>query len=91
MSFDLVESPWLRAGIKYKALDLYTGVTTTIIRTFTAESVAPHGCIVLRLTEDGPEPDNSGRPCQALDGFNCVIQEKKLREVTIKQLKFMVD
>lgn len=71
MQFDLVESPWLRAGIQYKAQDLYTGTTFTIVRTYTATTVLPHGVIALLLTEDGPEPKNSGRPCQALNGYNC--------------------
>lgn len=50
MSFDLVESPWLRAGIRYNALDLFTGEVTPIVRTYRANYVAPHGSITLLLT-----------------------------------------
>lgn len=75
MSFDLVESPWLRAGIQYNALDLYTGVVTPVVRTYRANFVAPHGSITLLLTENGAEPSrNAGRPCQALNGYNCIAQ-----------------
>jgi len=64
MFFELVESPWIRAGRKYSIRDLWTHTSNgTAIRNFTAPAVPPHGVVALLLQDVGNEPEGVGPPC----------------------------
>ncbi|KAH8823926.1 glycoside hydrolase superfamily [Flagelloscypha sp. PMI_526] len=57
MSFNLTESPWIRAGRQYNVRDLWTHTDNgTAVRNFTAHAVPPHGVVALLLTDAGDEP-----------------------------------
>ncbi|KAK7451792.1 hypothetical protein VKT23_012471 [Stygiomarasmius scandens] len=65
MSFNLTESPWIRAGRQYAVRDLWTHTENgTAIRSFTARAVPPHGVVALLLKDDGDEPEGTQPPCQ---------------------------
>ncbi|KAG5650662.1 hypothetical protein H0H81_011467, partial [Sphagnurus paluster] len=58
MSFNITESPWIRAGRKYSVRDLWAHTDNgTVVRTFTAKKVPPHGVIALLLKDAGDEPE----------------------------------
>ncbi|RDX52658.1 glycoside hydrolase family 27 protein [Lentinus brumalis] len=64
MSFNLTESPWIRAGRQYSVRDLWTHTDNgTAVRNFTATAVPAHGVVALLLKDAGDEPPNSGPPC----------------------------
>ncbi|KAF9478958.1 glycoside hydrolase [Pholiota conissans] len=57
MTFNLTESPFIRAGRQYSVRDLWTHTDNgTAVRTFTAKDVPPHGVIALLLKDAGDEP-----------------------------------
>ncbi|KIM70699.1 glycoside hydrolase family 27 protein [Scleroderma citrinum Foug A] len=64
MSFNLTESPWIRAGRQYSVRDLWTHTNNgTAVRSFTAHDVPPHGVIALLLQDAGDEPEGLWPPC----------------------------
>ncbi|KAH0578299.1 hypothetical protein H2248_003925 [Termitomyces sp. 'cryptogamus'] len=64
MSFNLTESPWIRAGRQYSVHDLWTHTDNgTAVRTFTAHDVPPHGVVALLLKDAGDEPNELYPPC----------------------------
>ncbi|EPT02374.1 hypothetical protein FOMPIDRAFT_88957 [Fomitopsis schrenkii] len=64
MTFQLVESPWIRAGRQYSVRDLWTHTDNgTAVRNFTATDVPPHGVVTLLLKDDGDEPSGVQPPC----------------------------
>ncbi|KAG5353125.1 hypothetical protein C0989_010147 [Termitomyces sp. Mn162] len=64
MSFNLTESPWIRAGRQYSVRDLWTHTDNgTAVRTFTAHDVPPHGVVALLLKDAGDEPNGLYPPC----------------------------
>ena len=69
MFFQLIESPWIRAGREYAVRDLWTHTDNgTAIRNFTAEAVPAHGVVALLLTDAGNEPDGLQPPCAVDSG-----------------------
>ncbi|KAF8650675.1 hypothetical protein AX16_005113 [Volvariella volvacea WC 439] len=57
LSFNLTESPWIRAGRQYTVRDLWTHTDNgTAVRNFTAHDVPPHGVVALLLNDAGDEP-----------------------------------
>lgn len=60
----------LRAGIQYRAHNLWTGEDTTIVRNWNA-TVPAHGVVALLLKEAGNEPAGLSPPCATLGGYNC--------------------
>ncbi|KJA26439.1 glycoside hydrolase family 27 protein, partial [Hypholoma sublateritium FD-334 SS-4] len=57
MTFNLTESPFIRAGRQYSVRDLWTHTDNgTAVRNFTAERVPPHGVVALLLKDAGDEP-----------------------------------
>ncbi|KAF9261422.1 glycoside hydrolase [Marasmius fiardii PR-910] len=57
MTFNLTESPWIRAGRQYSVRDLWTHTDNgTAVRNFTAKAVPPHGVVALLLKDAGDEP-----------------------------------
>ncbi|TDL16139.1 glycoside hydrolase [Rickenella mellea] len=57
MSFNLTQSPWLRAGRQYKIRDLWAHTDNgTAVRSITAHQVPPHGVVALLLKDNGDEP-----------------------------------
>jgi alpha-galactosidase len=63
MTFQLTESPWIRAGRKYHVRDLWTHTDNgTATREFTARKVPAHGVAALLLRDAGNEPKMSP-PC----------------------------
>ena len=68
MSFNLTESPWIRAGRQYAVRDLWTHTDNgTAVRNFTAHDVPAHGVVALLLTDDGDEPAGIYPPCAVLE------------------------
>ncbi|KAG6841224.1 hypothetical protein C0991_000670 [Blastosporella zonata] len=64
LSFNLTESPYIRAGRQYSVRDLWTHTDNgTAVRTFTANNVPPHGVIALLLNDAGNEPDGLYPAC----------------------------
>ncbi|KAJ3508286.1 hypothetical protein NLJ89_g5842 [Agrocybe chaxingu] len=64
MTFNLTESPWIRAGRQYSVRDLWSHTDNgTAVRNFTARDVPPHGVIALLLKDAGDEPDGIFPPC----------------------------
>ncbi|GLB45195.1 putative alpha galactosidase A [Lyophyllum shimeji] len=64
MSFNLTESPWIRAGRQYSVRDLWTHTDNgTAIRNFTAHDVPPHGVVAPLLKDAGGEPDGLFPAC----------------------------
>ncbi|KAG6845548.1 hypothetical protein H0H87_007792 [Tephrocybe sp. NHM501043] len=64
LSFNLTESPWIRAGRQYSVRDLWAHTDNgTAVRTFNAEDVPAHGVIALLLNDAGNEPDGLYPEC----------------------------
>ncbi|KAI6040914.1 glycoside hydrolase family 27 protein [Pisolithus marmoratus] len=73
MTFNLTESPWIRAGRQYSVRDLWTHTSNgTAVRSFTAHNVPPHGVIALLLQDAGDEPEGLWPPCSVLEW--CISQ-----------------
>ncbi|KAJ3747005.1 glycoside hydrolase [Lentinula detonsa] len=73
MSFNLTESPWIRAGRQYSVRDLWTHTDNgTAVRNFTAANVPPHGVVALLLEDAGDEPAGIFPPCAVW--FNCAYE-----------------
>ncbi|EIN08646.1 glycoside hydrolase [Punctularia strigosozonata HHB-11173 SS5] len=71
MSFNLTESPWIRAGRKYSVRDLWTHTENgTAVRNFTAKAVPPHGVVALLLKDAGDEPDGLYPACSVW--YQCI-------------------
>ncbi|KAL4254007.1 Alpha-galactosidase, partial [Pleurotus pulmonarius] len=57
LTFNLTESPWIRAGREYSVRDLWTHTDNgTAVRNFTAHAIPPHGVVALLLKDVGDEP-----------------------------------
>ncbi|KZT70099.1 glycoside hydrolase family 27 protein [Daedalea quercina L-15889] len=68
LTFNLTESPWLRAGRQYSVRDLWTHTDNdTAVRTFTAHAVPAHGVVALLLRDAGDEPEGLWPPCMRLN------------------------
>ncbi|KAI0035971.1 glycoside hydrolase family 27 protein [Vararia minispora EC-137] len=68
MTFQLTESPWIRAGRQYSVRDLWTHTDNgTAVRNFTAHAVPPHGVVALLLRDVGDEPDGILPPCAVIE------------------------
>ncbi|KAJ3570855.1 hypothetical protein NP233_g4130 [Leucocoprinus birnbaumii] len=68
MSFNLTESPWIRAGRQYSVRDLWSHTDNgTAVRSFTAHDVPAHGVVALLLKDAGDEPEGTQPPCQRLE------------------------
>ncbi|KAF8068665.1 glycoside hydrolase [Lyophyllum atratum] len=64
LSFNLTESPWIRAGRQYFVRDLWAHTDNgTAVRNFTATNVPPHGVVALLLKDAGNEPDGLFPAC----------------------------
>jgi alpha-galactosidase len=60
LSFNLTESPWIKAGTLYKVHDLWSETEDFVaLRNISFEDVPPHGVKALLLTDAGDEPDVS--------------------------------
>ncbi|KAK7040879.1 hypothetical protein VNI00_009475 [Paramarasmius palmivorus] len=67
MTFNLTESPWIRAGRQYSVRDLWAHTDNgTAVRNFTAENVPAHGVVALMLKDAGDEPDGIEPLCAVL-------------------------
>ncbi|THU90266.1 glycoside hydrolase family 27 protein [Dendrothele bispora CBS 962.96] len=65
MTFNLTESPWMKAGRQYAVRDLWTHTDNgTAVRSFTAKAVPAHGVVALLMKDDGDEPKGTEPPCQ---------------------------
>ncbi|KAH7104951.1 glycoside hydrolase [Auriculariales sp. MPI-PUGE-AT-0066] len=74
MSFNLTESPWIRAGRQYHVRDLWTHTNNgTAVRNFTAKAVPAHGVVALLLKDAGNEPGNVWPPCSVW--WQCTAQD----------------
>ncbi|KAG6823845.1 hypothetical protein H0H92_008867, partial [Tricholoma furcatifolium] len=68
LSFNLTESPWIRAGRQYSVRDLWAHTDNgTAVRSFTAHNVPPHGVVALLLKDAGDEPEGLYPPCSVWD------------------------
>ncbi|KXN84641.1 putative alpha-galactosidase B [Leucoagaricus sp. SymC.cos] len=64
MTFNLTESPWIRAGRQYTVRDLWMHTDNgTAIRNFTAHDVPPHGVVALLLKDADDEPEGLFPEC----------------------------
>ncbi|RDB30644.1 putative alpha-galactosidase B [Hypsizygus marmoreus] len=64
LSFNLTESPWIRAGRQYYVRDLWAHTDNgTAVRNFTAQDVPSHGVVALLLKDAGDEPDGLFPAC----------------------------
>jgi len=64
LSFNLTESPWIRAGRQYTVRDLWTHTSNgTAVRNFTASAVPAHGVVALLMQDAGDEPAGLWPPC----------------------------
>ncbi|KIY72854.1 glycoside hydrolase family 27 protein [Cylindrobasidium torrendii FP15055 ss-10] len=64
LSFNLTESPWIRAGRQYAVHDLWTHTNNgTAVRNITVADVRPHGVVALLLQDDGNEPEDLYPQC----------------------------
>ncbi|TFK64247.1 glycoside hydrolase [Pluteus cervinus] len=64
LSFNLTESPWIRAGRQYAIRDLWAHTDNgTAIRQITLDNVPPHGVVALLLKDDGDEPEGTYPEC----------------------------
>ncbi|KAF7312919.1 Alpha-galactosidase [Mycena kentingensis (nom. inval.)] len=64
MSFNLTESPWIRAGRQYSVRDLWTHTSNgTAIRNITVDDVPAHGVVALLLQDAGDEPEGIEPKC----------------------------
>lgn len=67
MTFNLTESPWLRAGRRYSVRDLWAHTDNgTVIRNITVEAVPAHGVVALLLNDAGSEPKGLEPLCSVL-------------------------
>jgi len=65
MSFNLTESPWIRAGRQYSVRDLWAHTNNaTAVRTFTT-TLPPHGVAAILMHDAGPEPQGLFPDCMA--------------------------
>ncbi|KAF9547552.1 glycoside hydrolase family 27 protein, partial [Agrocybe pediades] len=68
MTFNLTESPWIRAGRQYSVRDLWTHTDNgTAVRQFTAHNVPAHGVVALLLKDAGDEPAGTKPECSKMD------------------------
>lgn len=75
MTFNLAESPWVRAGRQYSVRDLWTHTDNgTAVRNFTAENVPPHGVVALLLKDAGDEPSGTLPPCNEVVISQCTAE-----------------
>ncbi|KAF8634224.1 hypothetical protein AX15_000991 [Amanita polypyramis BW_CC] len=73
MSFNLTESPWIRAGRQYHVRDLWTHTDNgTAVRTIDVHRVPAHGVVALLVRDAGDEPAGTEPPCARLEW--CVDQ-----------------
>ncbi|KAG6811589.1 hypothetical protein H0H92_006712 [Tricholoma furcatifolium] len=73
MTFNLTESPWIRAGREYSVRDLWTHTNNgTAVRNFTATDVPAHGVVALLLNDAGNEPDGLYPACSVW--YQCTDQ-----------------
>ncbi|KAF8153649.1 glycoside hydrolase family 27 protein [Mycena galopus ATCC 62051] len=64
MSFNLTESPWIRAGRQYSVRDLWSHTDNgTAVRNITVKDVPPHGVVALLLRDAGDEPAGTMPEC----------------------------
>ncbi|KAF7308171.1 Alpha-galactosidase [Mycena chlorophos] len=64
LSFNLTESPWIRAGRQYSIRDLWSHTHNgTAIRSITVHDVPAHGVVALLLQDAGDEPEETEPPC----------------------------
>jgi len=64
MSFNLTESPWIRAGRQYSVRDLWAHTNNgTAVRSVTVRNVPAHGVVALLLKDAGDEPAGTQPPC----------------------------
>ncbi|KAF7308174.1 Alpha-galactosidase [Mycena chlorophos] len=64
LSFNLTESPWIRAGRQYSIRDLWSHTHNgTAIRSITLRDVPAHGVVALLLQDAGDEPEETEPPC----------------------------
>ncbi|CAK5278093.1 unnamed protein product [Mycena citricolor] len=69
MTFNLTESPWLRAGRTYSVRDLWTHTSNgTAIRNVTVSAVPAHGVVALLLQDSGNEPEGLEPRCSVREG-----------------------
>ncbi|CAK5262335.1 unnamed protein product [Mycena citricolor] len=70
MTFNLTESPWIRAGRQYHVRDLWSHTDNgTAVRNFTAHAVPAHGVVALLLKDAGNEPKGIFPACSVW--FQC--------------------
>jgi len=75
MTFNLTESPWIRAGREYSVRDLWTHTNNgTAVRTYTATGVPGHGVVALLLQDAGNEPDGLWPPCAGEAATQCTAE-----------------
>ncbi|KAG6331627.1 hypothetical protein ID866_7464 [Astraeus odoratus] len=68
LSFNLTESPWIRAGRQYSVRDLWAHTHNgTAVRNFTAYNVPAHGVVALLLQDAGDEPEGLWPPCSVIE------------------------
>ncbi|TFK68348.1 glycoside hydrolase family 27 protein [Pluteus cervinus] len=64
LSFNLTESPWIRAGRQYSVRDLWAHTDNgTAVRSITVPRVPPHGVVALLLKDVGDEPSGISPAC----------------------------
>ncbi|KAI0739213.1 glycoside hydrolase [Daedaleopsis nitida] len=64
LTFNLTESPWIRAGRQYAVRDLWAHADSGIaVRSYTARAVPAHGVVALLLQDAGDEPEGLAPPC----------------------------
>ncbi|KZV82943.1 glycosyl hydrolase domain-containing protein, partial [Exidia glandulosa HHB12029] len=74
LSFNLTESPWIRAGRQYSVRDLWSHTDEGIaVRSFSRDDVPPHGVVALLLKDAGDEPDALMPQCAVW--YQCVTQD----------------
>jgi alpha-galactosidase len=74
MSFNLTESPWIRAGRQYSVRDLWAHEDQGLaIRTLTRDNIPPHGVIALLLKDAGNEP--AGLEPECMVWWQCTAQD----------------
>ncbi|KAF7374262.1 Alpha-galactosidase [Mycena sanguinolenta] len=68
MTFNLTESPWIRAGRQYSVRDLWSHTDNgTAVRNITVKAVPPHGVVALLLRDAGDEPEGTMPECGVPD------------------------
>ncbi|KZP33804.1 glycoside hydrolase family 27 protein [Athelia psychrophila] len=77
LSFNLTESPWIRAGRQYTVRDLWTHTSNgTAVRNFTASAVPAHGVVALLMQDAGDEPAGLWPPCAVYEW--CTSEDGKV-------------